>query len=115
MRVLRLVAGSVAFLSLSACNGPPPDPSTSGPLGTAAQAVTNPPVCAVFPRTDVMILSSNPGTNEDAISGIRFFTGTTVAGAPGYTLLRFDVSAIPSTAQIVSATASVSPIWTQGF
>ena len=116
MNVLRPVAAPVAALLLSACQGPPPpDPSAAVPVGTAAQAQSDAPVCAVFPHTDVMILSSNPNVNEDALAGVRFFTGTTVGGAPGYTLLRFDVGSIPSAAHVVSATATVEPMWTQGI
>src|SRR5580692_8812337 len=103
MNLSRLAVLAVVSLSVAACSKPSPsDPSPAAPVGTAAAAQSGQPVCAVFPRTDVMILSSNPTKNEDALQGVRFFTGVTDGGQPGYTLLRFDVSAIPTEAQVAS-------------
>jgi sugar lactone lactonase YvrE len=61
-----------------------------------------------------MILSSNPSTNEDGYSGVSFFTGTSKSGSPGYTLMRFDLSAIPGGALVTSATVTVTPTATRG-
>jgi RHS repeat-associated protein len=60
-----------------------------------------------------MILSSNPDTNEELLQD--GFTGVTRLGNAGYTLIRLDLSFIPSNAVVSSATASLWPTYTRGI
>ncbi|WP_437593903.1 DNRLRE domain-containing protein [Sorangium sp. So ce1000] len=119
MKVFNALCASVASALAIGCSA---DPGGAGgeddeSVGRAAQALsTEGQVCTTIQRgagsagvADVVLWQNAPTWNDGA--NVALSSGTSASGGLRRSLLRFDLSGLPSNAEVVSATLSLSQIY----
>ncbi|WP_437994117.1 DNRLRE domain-containing protein [Sorangium sp. So ce145] len=116
MKILNALCAGVASALAASCGA---DPGGAGDEGAAraAQALsTEGQVCTTVQRgagpagvADVVLWQNAPTWNDGA--NVALSSGTSASGGIRRSLLRFDLSGVPSNAEIVSANLSLSQIY----